>query len=151
MERLSYSVSIDRPVDKVYESMLDEQKFREWTSVFNPSSRFEGDWNEGSLMRFYGVDENGNTGGMLSKIRQNIPNRFVSIEHIGIIEDGREITKGEKVDDFAGALENYRFREKNGGTEVIVEFDTNENWKEYFSTTWPAALQLLKQVCENEK
>lgn len=148
---MSYSVTIDCPVDKVYETMLDEAHYRKWTSVFNPASRYEGSWEEGSLMRFYGEDENGNTGGMLSKIRQNLPNRYISIEHLGLIENGKEITEGEQVEAFAGALENYRLMEKDGGTELIVEFDTHENWKDYFSTTWPAALQQLKQVCEEDQ
>lgn len=149
MERLSYSVNIDCPVDKVYETMLDKKHYKTWTSVFNPASRYEGTWEEGSIIRFYGEDENGNTGGMVSKIRQNIPNRYISIEHIGMINDGKEVTEGKEVEEFAGALENYRFREKDDGTELIVEFDTKESWKEYFATTWPIALQNLKQVCED--
>lgn len=151
MERISYSTYIDCPVDRVYETMIDEEHYKEWTAVFNPSSRYEGSWEEGSKIRFYGEDENGNIGGMISRIRQNIPNRYISIEHLGMINDGKEITEGKEVEEFAGALENYRFQSKDGGTELIVEFDTNENWKEYFSTTWPIALQKLKEVCEENK
>ena len=149
MERISYSTTVNCPVEKTYKTMLDPEHYKTWTAVFNPASRYEGSWEEGSEIRFIGEDKEGNSGGMLSRIKKNIPNEFISIEHYGIIEDGKEITEGEKVKAFAGALENYTFKEKDGGTELIVEFDTDEAWKEYFSTTWPKALQRLKEVCED--
>ena len=148
MERITYSISINCPVSKTYETMLDPEHYKTWTAVFNPASRYEGNWEEGSRIRFIGEDKEGNTGGMLSRIKRNIPNEFISIEHYGILEGDKEITEGDKVKAFAGALENYTFKEKDGGTEVIVEFDADEEWKEYFSTTWPKALQKLKEVCE---
>ena len=148
MERVRYSITMNCPVDKAYDTMLDQEHYKYWTAAFNPSSRYEGSWQEGSKIRFIGEDQDGNSGGMLSRIKKNIPNEFVSIEHYGIIENGKEITEGEKVKAFAGTLENYTFREKDGKTEVIVEFDTDENWKDYFSTTWPKALDKLKEICE---
>ena len=148
MERITYSININCPVSKTYETMLDPEHYKTWTAVFNPASRYEGSWEEGSKIRFIGEDKEGNTGGMLSRIKRNIPNEFISIEHYGILEGDKEITEGEKVKAFAGALENYTFKEKDGGTEVIVEFDVDKEWKKYFSTTWPNALQKLKEVCE---
>ncbi len=148
MEKISYTITMNCSAEKAYRTMLEKEQFKKWTALFNPASRYEGSWEEGSKIRFIGEDEQGKQGGMLSRIKKNIPNEFVSIEHYGVIENGEEITEGEKVKAFAGALENYTFKEENGKTELIVEIDTDEDWKEYFSETWPKALQRLKELCE---
>lgn len=75
-------------------------------------------------------------------------NRFVSIEHLGILDGKNEITSGPAVDGWAGALENYSFREEGGKTIVSVAMDANEQFKSYFEQTWPKALQKLKEICE---
>jgi hypothetical protein len=46
------------------------------------------------------------------------------------------------------AFENYTFKEKNGTTEVIVEMDINDEYKEMFEGMWPKALQKLKELAE---
>lgn len=149
MKTIRYSTTINCSVQKTYKTMLDKEHYKEWTSVFNPASRYKGSWDKGSKIIFLGDDKEGNTGGMLSRIKENIPYEFVSIEHLGIIEDGKEITEGEKVKEFAGALENYRFIDENGSTRLEVEMNIDENWEEYFKETWPRALEKLKEVCEN--
>ena len=84
----------------------------------------------------------------MSQIKENIPNDFVSIEHLGVLDGGEEITTGPAVEGWAGALENYRFNEQDGKTTVFVETDSNEQFKHYFEQTWPKALQKLKEICE---
>lgn len=46
------------------------------------------------------------------------------------------------------AFENYTFREKDGGTELLVDMDTNEEYKQMFEEMWPKALQSLKEIAE---
>lgn len=95
MEKLQFKVSINAPATKVYELMLGityKSTYEEWTALFNPTSTYEGSWNNGSKILFLGVDENGQEGGMVSKIAENIPNQFVSIQHYGLLNAGQEIT-----------------------------------------------------------
>jgi hypothetical protein len=99
-------------------------------------------------MRFIGVDENGSVGGMISKIEENIPNEFVSIKHVGMIENGVEDTASEKVKKWAGALEEYRFKDQDGGTLLIVDTDTEKEYVEMFNDMWPKSLQVLKELSE---
>lgn len=148
IKTLRFESHIHAPVEKVYQTMLDEGTYRQWTSEFNPGSRFEGSWKKGSKIRFLGEDANGNTGGMVARIKENRPNDFVSIEHLGMIDDGKEITKGEKVDDFVGALEEYTFVPENGSTTIQVRVDILPKWEPYFNTTWPKALNKLKDIVE---
>ena len=123
--------------------MLEDATYREWTKVFAPNSQFQGNWDEGSEIRF--VDDSGS--GMLSRIVANRPNEFVSIEHLGEIVDGKE----NESPAWKGALENYTYDESNGGTLLTVELTGAEmpaDMEEMFSEMWPKALNRLKELCE---
>lgn len=151
-EKLHFEISINAKVEKVYSAMLDENHYKEWTSAFNPDSHFKGSWEKGSKILFLGTDQNGNMGGMASRIKENIPNKFVSIEHQGIIQNGEEITTGPEVESWAGAMENYFFTDDNGKTILSVNMESdqefNEHFKSIFIDTWPKALKKLKSICE---
>jgi uncharacterized protein YndB with AHSA1/START domain len=143
-----FEITINATTGKVYKTMLDEKTYSEWTSEFNPTSQYDGSWEKGSKILFFGTDPEGSTGGMISRIEENIPNRFLSIKHVGIIQKGKEITSGPEVDKWAGAMENYTFREVNGKTLLLIDTDTTEEFKSYFAETWPKALDKLKLLCE---
>lgn len=149
LERMHFEIQINAKAEKVYTCMLDEKLFSEWTKEFNPSSYYKGSWGKGSKIVFLGADsESGETGGMVSRIKENIPSKFVSIEHLGIVQKGKEITSGPEVEGWAGAMEDYTFTEQNGKTLVSVDVDVNQEYKSYFTETWPKALNTLKALCE---
>jgi uncharacterized protein YndB with AHSA1/START domain len=147
-EVMHFEVSIDATAEKVYKTLTGEKTYSEWTAEFNPTSHFEGSWEKGSKILFLGTDSEGGIGGMVSHIRENIPNRFISIEHRGIVQKGKEITSGPEVNTWAGALENYTLTENKGKTLLAVEADANEQFKSYFTEMWPKALKKLKSICE---
>lgn len=146
-----FEKEINAPAKKVFETMLSKKNYEQWTKTFNPTSTFEGSWEKGSKILFVGVDEKGNKGGMVSMIKENIPNKFLSILHQGILEGDKEILSGPKVEGWRGATENYTFSEKNGKTTLIVDTDTIKEYEEYFKETWPKALDVLKRICEEKK
>ena len=148
LETLHFEISIKAKPERVFQMMLDEKHFSEWTAEFNPTSRFEGSWEKGAKIVFIGTDQDGNTGGMLGQIKENIPNKFVSIEYHGLIQDGEEITSGPEIEGWAGSYENYTFTEVNGETLLSVDVDTNHEFINYFKETWPKALDVLKAICE---
>jgi uncharacterized protein YndB with AHSA1/START domain len=149
---MHFEITIDAKPEKVYQIMLNEKTYTEWTAEFNPTSRFEGSWEKGAKILFIGTDEDGTEGGMVSRIKENIPNRFVSIEHQGILQNGKEITSGPEVDPWVGGLENYTFGEVNGKTLLLIDMKSSqkigEDFKSYFLETWPKALKKLKAICE---
>ncbi len=150
METLYFETEIKAPVNKVATIMLGEDTYKEWTAEFNPTSRYKGSWQKGSKILFIGTDKDGNEEGMVSRIKEYLPNKFVSIEHLGMVHKGEEITTGKVVEGWAGALENYSFAETKTktGTKLWVTLDSNEEYKDYFSEAWPRALKKLKQICE---
>ncbi|KAF5084786.1 hypothetical protein DSECCO2_76350 [anaerobic digester metagenome] len=148
---MQFRVSINAPANKVYGFMLginSKSTYEQWTSLFNPTSTYEGSWEKGSKILFIGVDENGEKGGMVSKIVENITNQFVSIQHYGLLKADKEITEGPEVEKWANGFENYTFEENNGTTTVTVDLDTIEDFLDYMNQTYPKALDKLKELCE---
>ncbi|MGE4347205.1 MAG: SRPBCC domain-containing protein [Flavobacteriaceae bacterium] len=151
MKKIQFKIDIYSPVAKVYKTMLgleDKSTYEAWTAEFNPTSTYEGSWEKGSKILFIGTGEDGEKGGMIAEIAENIPNRFVSIRHYGILKGNTEITSGEEVEKWAGGEENYSFEEQNGITTITVEVDVIEDYLDYFHSTYPKALQKLKEIVE---
>ena len=152
MQKLQFKVSITAPVAKIYDIMLgisNKSTYEQWTALFNPTSTYEGSWEKGSKMLFVGVDEKGEKGGMVSKIAENIPDKFVSIQHYGLVMGEKEITEGPEVEKWANGFEDYHFDETNGTTTVTVELDTTEDFLSYMNEAYPKALNKLKEICES--
>ncbi|HEY6626435.1 MAG TPA: SRPBCC domain-containing protein [Ignavibacteriaceae bacterium] len=148
MEKLNFSILIDAPKEKVWDTMLNKKTYEAWTEAFAKGSHYVGDWNKGSKILFLGPDKDGKMGGMVSRIKENRKYEYVSIEHLGMVSDGKEDTTSAEVQVWAGSLENYTFKEKNGQTEVLVDMDINEEYAEMFNGMWPKALQKLKELAE---
>lgn len=149
MEKLNFSIIINAPKEKVYNTMLQDKTYRIWTEVFAPGSHYVGDWSAGSKILFLGPDKDGKLGGMVSRIKENRKNEFVSIEHLGVVADGVEDITSDAVKAWAGSLENYTFKEIDGKTEVLVELDIADEYKDIFNEMWVKALQKLKEVSES--
>ena len=148
MQKIYFSIDINAPREKVWDVMLSDATYRIWTGAFSKGSYFKGNWEEGSKILFLGPSENGTEGGMVSKIRENRLHYFISIEHMGIVKDGVEDTTSDEARKWAPAYENYSFKEKDGGTELTVEMDIEDEYKEEFEKMWPKALEALKELAE---
>ncbi|WP_026933383.1 SRPBCC domain-containing protein [Christiangramia echinicola] len=143
MKRLHYQIEIKCPQENVFSTMLNEKHYREWTAIFSPGSHYEGNWEEGSEIKFLTITDSGEKEGMLSKIKKVEANKYISIQHLAMLQKGKEIP-------FKGGsfYENYYFVAKGNSTVLKVEMDTEDDWFDYFDKTWPKALQKLKEVCE---
>lgn len=150
MKKLHYTIEINASVEKVWDAMLADETYRAWTTAFCPGSYFKGDWSKGSKMLFLGPHpEKGEEGGMVSTVVENRPHAFISLAHIGFVQNGAEDTTSEMARAWAeSAYENYTFNEKNGGTELVVDLNVVDEMAEMFDSMWPNALQALKSVAE---
>ncbi|CAL65118.1 SRPBCC family protein [Christiangramia forsetii] len=144
MKKVHYEIEINCSKEEVFSIMLDKEHYREWTAEFNPTSHYEGSWEEGSKILFLGETEDGNKGGMYSLIEKLEPNKFISIKHLGMLEKGKETSFDNDL------YENYYLENTSGSALLKVEIDTEDDWIEYFDNTWPKALQKLKEVCEKK-
>ncbi len=148
MKTQNYTVEIEAPKEVVWQVMLSDKTYRIWTEAFCSGSHFVGDWSEGSKMLFLGPDESGKMGGMVSKIKENRSCDVISIEHLGIVNDGVEDTTSDAVLQWKGAIESYTLTDLGDKTKVQVDIDVADEYTELFETMWPKALQKLKDVAE---
>lgn len=151
MKTLTYKVEINAPKEKVWDTMLGKDTYKQWTGAFHEGSDYEGSWEQGSKIRFIGPDDEGKVSGMTSQIVENRPYEYVSIEHLGEIIDGKDVLDSEMAKAFAGAHENYTFTEDNGVTTVTVDLEDAgmpQEMVDMFADMWPKALNKLKELCE---
>ena len=150
MKPLNYKIDIKAPAEKVYSTMIDKEHFKDWVSEFVPNSYFEGGWNKGDTLIYYSPDEKGNMCGMISTIQENIPNELIIIQPKGIVENGKKIFEGEKVQGLDEAVEKYSFKQKGALTELNIEINAYEELEQYFNETWPNALNRIKSISERK-
>ncbi len=148
MTTLNYSILINAGRTTVWTTMLEDQTYRAWTRPFRDGSYYEGSWKKGSEIRFLAPTDDGGEAGMISRIKENIPHEFISIEHIGLIVNGEVDTTSDEVKKWAPSYENYTFIEKGGATEVVVDAQIDEEYVVMFNDMWPRALKALKDLCE---
>jgi hypothetical protein len=149
MDKLHFSITINAPKEKVWNTMLEDKTYRIWTEPFSPGSYYVGDWSKGSKILFLAPGENGEMG-MVSRIKENRMYEYISIEHVGVVQDGKENTSSDEAKGWSGAFENYTFNEKDGSTELLIDLsgDIADEYKEMFKDMWPKALQKLRHLAE---
>jgi uncharacterized protein YndB with AHSA1/START domain len=146
MEKLNFQISINASRNKIWDVLWNDETYRKWTAVFSPGSYAVTDWQEGSKTLFLSSDGSG----MVSTIAKNIPFEFLSIKHLGFVKNGIEDTESEEVKKWAGALENYTLKEAGESVLLEVSMDMNDEYKDYFLKVFPQALQLVKDLAEND-
>ena len=144
MKRQEYIITIQAPQTKVWEILWGAESYSKWTAVFDPNSRAETDWKEGSKVVFLGTGQNG----MVSKIVTNNAPHYMAIEHLGILVEGKEDLDSEHGQAWAGAREDYTLKTLNEATHLTVEIDIAEAHIDSFNKTFPKALQKVKELAE---
>ncbi len=147
-EKLHFEITIQASPKKVYQSVIEDQTYREWTEPFSSGSYYSGSWEKGAKIKFLGPGKSGELMGMVSRIEENIPYQYISIEHLGLVIGESEIYNGPEVDKWKGIHENYTFEDLNGGTVFKVDLDDTGEMREFFLDTWPVALRRLKEISE---
>jgi uncharacterized protein YndB with AHSA1/START domain len=144
MKDLRYSMHIEASREKIWEAMLQDATYREWTAAFMPGSYYVGDWSEGSEMRFLGPGAVGEKeGGMAARVKENRLHEFISLEHIGEIQAGIVKPFPES------SYENYTLTDQGAGTEVVVDMlNIPDEFSGMLDGAWPKALQSLKALAE---
>ena len=143
--QIHFSTTIKAPAARVWEVMLGPESYKAWAAPFHEGTYYEGSWEQGQRIRFLIPPGQG----MLSEIAESRPHEFISIRHIGMIENGVEDTESDAVRSWAPAYENYTFVPAGEGiTEIRVDMDVDPAWEQYMQDTWPKALEKLKSLCE---
>ncbi len=150
MKKLTYNIDIKAPANLVADQMIGKETYSQWTSLFSPTSDFEGGWNKGDKIRFTALDERGTRQGILAEIVEHIPHQFISMHHYGYLYGDQEITEGPELAVLENSFENYYFDQKDGITNLRIEVSDDGEHTKHMNEIWPKALEKLKAMCENK-
>lgn len=143
-QKLQLRTRINAPKEKVWNVLLQDETYRQWTAPFCEGSYAVGDWSLGSKVHFLSPDG----GGLVSKVVEHQPNERITFEHQGFVKDGKEDFESEAVKGWQGSLESYQLKTVDGGTELAIEQDMETEHAEKFTTMWHQALQKVKELSE---
>lgn len=145
MKELVYTIAIHAGKQKVWQTMLAPDTYKEWVGAAWPGSLFEGKWGQGENLRFVSKDGAGTLATIVDyKLYDYLQAKHIAILLNGGIEDrDSDFAKG-----WIGTLESYTFTEQHGQTLLKVELNTKPEWAEMFNEGWPKALAKLKEICE---
>jgi uncharacterized protein YndB with AHSA1/START domain len=147
MERLEYKIVISATAKKVWETMLQEETYKQWVAKSWPDSFYEGKWAKGEKIRFIGPDGSGT----LAELVDVVPYERIFARHIAVLEPGGiEDRTSEAAKGWVGTTEEYRFAERLGKTTLTVYMEIYPAWTKMFDEGWPTALDELKKVTESQ-
>jgi uncharacterized protein YndB with AHSA1/START domain len=147
MEHLEYKIVISAPAKKVWDTMLQEETYKQWVAKSWPGSVYEGKWAKGEKIRFIGPDGSGT----LAELIEFKPYEIVFARHIAVLgPGGMEDRTSDVAKGWIGITEAYRFAEHLGKTTLTVSIETNPAWSDMFNEGWPGALEELKKIAERQ-
>ena len=86
--------------------------------------------------------------GMVAVVDKNRPGEVIQLRYTGHMENH----SNETLPNWSSALEIYRFLPISQGTKLscTLQVDDNDECIAFFDHAWPAALQRLKDLCEQK-
>ncbi len=143
MKELQFSIEINASKENVWDTLWQDETFREWASIIDPGTCLVGDLKEGSEIQF--ISESGY--GVTSLVEKLVVGEFLLLRHSA---DTQDEGKQEREKEWTGGEESYRLVEKNGTTTLTVAFDVPPELEEYFKDNYPKALERVKELTENK-
>ena len=144
MEILDFKIEINAPKEKVWSVLWDDETYRKWTTVFCEGTYAVSDWKQGSKIHF--LSPNGE--GMNSVIDTKIDNEYIAFKHLSEIKNFEVMPVDEATKEWTGAMETYRLTEDKGVTVLEAKIDVVDKYVDYFKTTFPKGLEMVKKLSE---
>jgi uncharacterized protein YndB with AHSA1/START domain len=149
MKKLEFKIEIAAKRDKVWNTLVQPDTFREWVNDGFPGAYYEGNWKQGENIRFLSETQNGGTLANLAEVRKP---EYINAKHIAVITaDGAEDRDSEQAKGWIGTTEEYFLTDKGDKTEVRVVINTTPEWESMFTDSWPRSLKKLKEISERKK
>lgn len=142
MKDLHFSIEIRATREKVWDTLWQDNTFREWASLIDPGTYMVGELKEGNEIQFIS-SENGY--GVTSLVEKLTPGEFLLLRHQA---DTQESGEAEREKQWTGGTESYQLTEKEDGTALNVTFGVPPELEEYFKENYPKALERLKILAE---
>ena len=148
MQQLHFSIAINAPKEKVWQTLWDKNTYSDWANAIDPGHDIENDYHDfkiGTKVRFLHPSGTG-TAGIIEEYR---PDELITYKTIADLKDGIE----QPIDQsgaWAGSKETFTLTEANDMTTVTTTFGVPVAHKEAFEASYPRALQRLKELAERK-
>ncbi len=145
MQRLNYEIEIKASPGDVWDTLVLPHTYKVWVRAFSPNSYFEGNWIQGSKIKFLDPD----MGGTKAVLEVVEPEKKLLIRHIALIsKEGEESTSGEIADKWLGTTEKYLLEGVAAGSKLSIEINTHQDFVSMFNNAWPTAMASIRQLSE---
>ncbi len=146
MKQLTYSITINKPREFVFNKIMDKAVYPEWAKAWGEGMTYEGVWKQGEHIFFFDKSQ----GGTKVRIEELQPNEVIKATHVAMVNP--ENMEVELSDDmmrkWVGSKEEYYFKDAGeGATLVTVCIETDEAFEKMMSA-WTQALEYFKEICE---
>ena len=135
MKQLEFQTEINATPEKVWETLVGDEKYTKWTK----GNRFEGNWEEGSVMKFFDPKNNG----MFSEVVTNKPKEELKLKHLGWIYDG--VLDAQ---DFGGSDVAYILEPIETGTFLKSKVNSMDEFVDFYNNYFPNIFQKIKEISE---
>lgn len=139
MKLLTFNITIEAAPEKVWNILWNEHSYSRWTSVFQQGSRYEGNLEEGSIVRMCDSVSNG----MYNPVLINTPYSQMKFKHLGWLYDGVEDPQ-----DWPNSTESYQLQDLGAETQLTVTVNALEEFLDFFNSNLPKALVQIKVLAE---
>ncbi|HYF97005.1 MAG TPA: SRPBCC domain-containing protein [Patescibacteria group bacterium] len=145
MKETRFSVEINANKETVWDTLWQDETFRQWAGIIDPGTYMAGELKEGNEVQFI---SSRNGYGVTSLVEKLVANEFLLLRHSA---DTQEDGKSERAQEWTGGTESYSLAEKDGATTLTVAFDVPPEQEEYFKVNYPKALERVKVLAERKK
>lgn len=143
MEEMQFTIEINASKEKVWDTLWQDDTFREWASIIDPETYMVGELIQGNEVQFI----SGSSGyGVTSLVEQVIENEFLLFRHSA---DTQDEGKQDREKEWTGGEESYALSEIDGITTLNVKFGVPPELEDYFKINYPIALERVKLLAEN--
>ena len=144
MQKMQFSIEIEAPREKVWQTLFDDKTFRDWGSIIDEGQYMVGELAEGNEVQFISSEGLGVT----SFVEKLIPNEYIAFRQVA---DTMDSGKQERKKEWTGGKESFELSEKNNSTNLAVNIDVPPGLEEIFKDRFPKALERVKILAEKKK
>lgn len=143
MKELQFSIEIHAISQRVWDTLWQDETFRQWAGLIDPGTYMVGELQEGNKIQFISA-ENGY--GVTSLVEKIVEGEYMLLRHQA---DTQNSGANERGKEWTGGSESYTLTEMDGVTTLTAAFDVPEEMEAYFNDAYPKALNRVKELAED--
>lgn len=140
---MQFSIEIYAAKEKVWDTLWQDETLRDWAGIIDPGTYMVGELKEGNEVQYI----SGNGYGVTSLVEKLTRGEFLLLRHQA---DTQKSGTQERAKEWTGGTESYSLTENDGATTLTVAFDVPPELEEYFTVTYPKALERIKVLTESK-